>query len=103
MYRLTLVGDAQISPDGKSVAYVVKCLDREKNDYAGNIWLWQDGETRQYTAGGKDSAPRWSPDGSRLAFTSGREGKGQVFVMSTRGGEPVRLTDLPLGAGTPVW
>jgi dipeptidyl aminopeptidase/acylaminoacyl peptidase len=116
LFRMKLVGDAQISPDGRKIAYVVKHLDRDKNDYVGNVYLWEGeraGElklaatgieqSRQYTAGGKDSAPRWSPDGCRLAFVSGRESKAQIYVMSTSGGEPVRLTDLPLGAGTPVW
>src|SRR5215210_22929 len=103
LYRLKLVGDAQLSPDGRRVAHVVKHLDREKNDYVSNIYLWEEGNCRQWTAGGKDSAPRWSPDGNWLAFLSGREEKGQIFVMSSSGGEPLRVTDQKLGAGAPVW
>jgi dipeptidyl aminopeptidase/acylaminoacyl peptidase len=103
LFHLKLVGDAQISPDGRKIAHVVKCLDREKNDYVGNIYLWEGGKSRQYTAGGKDSAPRWSPDGRYLAFLSGRDEKAQIYVMPAAGGEPLRLTEMPLGAGTPVW
>jgi dipeptidyl aminopeptidase/acylaminoacyl peptidase len=103
IYRLTLVGDANISPDGTKIAYVHKRLDRDKNEYLSSIYLWENGESRPYTAGEKDSAPRWSPDGTYLAFLSGREGKAQVFLLPARGGEPRRLTDAPLGAGTPVW
>jgi Tol biopolymer transport system component len=103
LFRMKLVGDAQISPDGRKIAYVVKHLDRDKNVYVDNVYLWEAGESRQYTASGKDSAPRWSPDGCRLAFVSSRDDKGQIYVMSTSGGEPIRLTDVPLGAGTPVW
>src|SRR5947209_6675943 len=103
LYVLKLVGDAQVSPDGRKVAYVVKHLDKEKNDYVSNIYLWEDGESRPYTSGEKDSAPRWSPDGRYLAFLSGREGKAQIFLLPSNGGESRRLTDAKLGAGTPVW
>jgi dipeptidyl aminopeptidase/acylaminoacyl peptidase len=103
IYRLALIGDARVSPDGRRIAYVCKRLDSDKNDYVSHIELWEDGESRAYTAGEKDSAPRWSPDGRTLAFLSGREGKSQIFLLPSNGGEPRRLTDAKLGAGTPVW
>lgn len=103
LYRLKLVGDAQLSPDGERIAYVVKYLDRAQNDYASDIYLWDSEGSRQYTSGGKDSAPRWSPDGRWLAFLSGRDGKSQLYLMPASGGEAVRLTDRKPGAGTPVW
>ncbi|HCG00778.1 MAG TPA: hypothetical protein DEV93_09585 [Chloroflexi bacterium] len=103
IFRLTLVGDAQISPDGEKIAYAHKTLDREKNEYISSIYLWQEGESRRYSTGENDSAPRWSPDGELLAFLSGREGKAQIFVLPSSGGEARRLTDQKVGAGTPVW
>jgi len=103
LYRLKLVGDANISPDGSRVAYVVRSLDKDKDEYVGNIHVWQDGQTRQFTSGGKDSTPRWSPDGSQLAFLSGRAEKNQLFVIPVGGGEAVQMTTLDLGAGEPVW
>jgi dipeptidyl aminopeptidase/acylaminoacyl peptidase len=103
LYRLKIVGDANISPDGKRLAFVVKTLDKDKDEYVSNIHLAQEGTTRQYTSGSKDGSPRWSPDGSRLAFLSGRDEKNQLFVMSASGGEATQLTKLELGAGDPVW
>jgi dipeptidyl aminopeptidase/acylaminoacyl peptidase len=103
LYNLKLVGDAQISPDGTRVAYVVKALDREKDEYVGNIHVWHDGQSRQFTAGGKDASPRWSPDGTQLAFLSGRAEKTQLFIIPASGGEAVQMTTLDMGAGEPVW
>ena len=57
----------------------------------------------QYTTGGKDSAPRWSPDGTRLAFLWAREDRAQIYLLSSAGGEARRLTERKLGTGTPVW
>jgi dipeptidyl aminopeptidase/acylaminoacyl peptidase len=104
LYRLRLISDAQIAPDGSRVAFVLKQLDEEKNDYVTNIYVVDhSGEVRQFTAGDKDSAPRWSPDGRWLAFLSGRKEKAQIHLLSTSGGESVPLTDRTLGAGVPVW
>ena len=41
---------------------------------------------------GYDTAPVWSPDGSRIAFASDRYGNFDVFVMPAGGGEATRLT-----------
>jgi dipeptidyl aminopeptidase/acylaminoacyl peptidase len=97
--ELTGVLDPRVSPDGSKVAYVVWRIDRDANEYRSAIWiapLGGDGEPRQFTSGTKrDAIPRWSPDGSSIAFTSNRDGKtAQVFVMPVAGGEPVKLTDL---------
>jgi Tol biopolymer transport system component len=107
LFRLKLVSDAQISPDGARVAFVVTRLDEEQDEYLSTIWMVAagGGEPRQFTYGVKrDTAPRWSPDGRMLAFLSEREGKKpQVYVMPSDGGEPHRLTDLALGCDEPVW
>lgn len=103
LLRLVLVGDAQVSSDGARVAYVRRHVDEDKDTYISNVWVWEDGANRQYTAGDKDSSPRWSPDGRWLAFVSGREDESQIFLIPTSGGEASRLTELKLGGGTPVW
>jgi dipeptidyl aminopeptidase/acylaminoacyl peptidase len=104
LYRLRLISDAQISPDGRRVAFVLRQMSEEKNDYIGNIYVADsDGTVVQFTSGDKDSAPRWSPDGRSLAFLSGRKERAQIYVLRTDGGEARRLTDRKLGAGVPLW
>src|SRR3954471_21494399 len=87
---LRSVNDAQISPDGKWVAYTVTRADLEQNASDADIWLASTaGEfpSRLTTSKKSDTPPRWSPDGKRLAFISAREDKPQLFLMSPFGGE----------------
>lgn len=106
--RIRFVSDPQIAPDGRTVAFVVTTLAEERDEYLSNIWTvsTEGGEPRRFTTGPRrDTTPRWSPDGSRLAFISEREAgkKGQLHVMPAAGGEAIRLTDLRHGLGAPEW
>jgi len=47
--------------------------------------------------------PDWSPDGSRIAFTSNRDGRNEIYVMNANGGFPTRLTNHPAGSGYATW
>lgn len=100
LLQFQFVADPQISPDGKAICFVHKRVG-EKNAYLTNLWLVETdgkGKPRAFTAGNKDSHPRWSPDGTRIAFISGREeGFQQIYVISRDGGEAVKLTSFPEG------
>src|SRR5262245_37216241 len=63
------VSDPQISPDGRTVAYVTTTVDMAKNATVSTIWtVPTDGGTpKQLTSGPKhDRHPRFSPDGRQL-------------------------------------
>ncbi|MBI2760192.1 MAG: S9 family peptidase, partial [Chloroflexi bacterium] len=106
LFRLKTVTDAQISPDGGQVAYVVGHTDREADQTRSAVWVVnRDGSgARSLTGGGSDSQPRWSADGRHLAFVSGRENStSQVYVLSLAGGEARRLTSFPRGVLEIAW
>jgi dipeptidyl aminopeptidase/acylaminoacyl peptidase len=111
LYRFKRVADPQISPDGKTVAYVVGTVDLKGNRSSSNIWLAptskntiEKGKPRQLTTTTKkDSHPRWSPDGKRILFESTRSGESQLWVINVNGGEAKQLTTIATEASTAIW
>src|SRR5262249_39342279 len=107
LFRFKRVGDPQISPDGKHVAYQVGTVSLEQNKIITNLWLADtDGKTppRQLTSSTKaDRHPRWSPDGKRILFESTRSGDSQLWVIDLNGGEARQLTHVSTGASTAIW
>jgi Tol biopolymer transport system component len=51
----------------------------------------------------RECCPAWSPDGSRIAFVSWRDGNAEIYVMNSDGSEPARLTDNPALDEKPAW
>ncbi len=93
------VGDPQVSPDGKWVAYTVSTVDKTADKRDTDVWMVSsDGSQniRLTYSPEAESSPRWSPDGKYLAFTSSRAGKAkgsQIWLLDRRGGEAHQLTE----------
>ena len=72
----------------------------------GDIWigsLAQHFAYRLTTSEGTETTPRFSPDGTQIAFTGQYDGNTDVYVMPTAGGAPKRLTYDPTGAEMVAW
>lgn len=97
---------AEISPDGRFVAYTVQETNWEDNEFVQQIWIAvpATGDRYQLTSGKKSSQdPKWSPDSRRIAFASERDGKRQVYVISPTGGEAAQLTGEDYAVGSFEW
>ena len=111
--RLRSVGDPQVSPDGKWVAYTVGTVDAEKDRRDTDLWMvnWDGDQQVRLTATADtgESAPRWSPDGKYLSFLAARgdeeeKKKGaQVWLLNRPGGEAQKLTDIKGGVSDYAW
>jgi len=106
LFAFRWVASPQISPDGRQSAYVLVTVNGKHDGYETSLWIvGTDGASapRRLTAGPRDGAPRWSPDGSTLAFLRNKEGRPQLYVLPLGGGEAQQLTDLPKGASAATW
>ena len=102
---LAIPEEPALSPDGSQIVYVLRTSDVDADTSVRSLWRVgaRTGVPQQLTRGQADSAPAWSPDGTRVAFLRAQEGPAQLWLLPASGGEPEQLTTLPLGAGAPVW
>lgn len=98
--------DAHFHPDGIRTVFVVTQMDIEADEYVSQLWL-HDGDTaRKLTAGRSDHSPRWSPDGTTVAFLrkgSSTTDRPQLALLPIDGGEAIVVTDFELGVTSCTW
>src|SRR5262249_14985576 len=95
LFKFTWIADPQIAPDGSQVPFVRVVVNEKDNRYESSLFLVPTtggGDPRRISAGTRDSAPRWSPNGKTLAFVRSPEKDGkpqpsQIFMMQMDGGE----------------
>jgi dipeptidyl aminopeptidase/acylaminoacyl peptidase len=113
LFDFVWIAKPELSHDGSQVAFTRVVVDGKRTGYETSIWTVStsgDQAPVRMTNGKHDSGAVWSPDGKRLAFVRGGEkdesGKpqpAQIAILSLAGGEARIITDLPKGAGNPIW
>jgi dipeptidyl aminopeptidase/acylaminoacyl peptidase len=93
------ISDPQVSSNGREILYVRSESDWKANRRIGHIWkVNSDGSGAVQMTSGADgeNSPRWSPDGSTIAFIAkrdtGTEAVSQIYLIPTAGGEARALT-----------
>jgi dipeptidyl aminopeptidase/acylaminoacyl peptidase len=97
------VGDPQISPDGSQIVFTRRWVNTLEDRWDTALWLMNaDGTKQRFLL--KGGSPRWSPDGTRIAYIGEADGKPQIFVrwMDAEGAvsQLTRLNDAP---GSLAW
>ncbi len=97
VFDLEYASDPRISPDGEWVVYVRQFADVMTDMNYSNLWLVRSdgGEHRPLTTGKfLDNSPRWSPDGTRIAYMSNRDGMPQIYMHWVASGQTAAITNL---------
>ncbi len=92
---------ADWSPDGASIAY--DCTTEDLDPEICVVPAPGGEPVNLSRSPGADFGPEWSPDGSRIAFVSKRDGNAEIYVMNADGSGQVRLTDDPAADVDPAW
>jgi dipeptidyl aminopeptidase/acylaminoacyl peptidase len=106
---LRLPSDVQLAPNGQRVAFVVAPIAHAEPKPTSEIWLagvGADANPRRFTtADAEERSPRWSPDGTRLAFLSDRAERGaaQLHLIDAAGGEATALAPVRRGIDQIEW
>jgi acylaminoacyl-peptidase len=106
IFNLELASDPQISPDGTRVVYVRQFADIMKDQRRSNLWIVSfDGKDhRPLTTGNfSDTSPRWSPDGSQIAYISDRDGSPQIYRRWMDSGQTAKLSSLTTDPAGIAW
>src|SRR5262245_9852311 len=96
---LVVPGIAHAQIDARLLRYPAVSKSQIAFVYAGDIWLVnRDGGSafRLTSSPGEESFPRFSPDGTKVAYSASYDGNVDVYVIPSSGGEPVRLTYHPM-------
>src|ERR1700755_1615862 len=93
---LAVAAPASAQVDARMFRQPAGSADKIAFVFAGDIWIVPKAggtATRLSSPPGEESFPRFSPDGTKLAYSADYDGNTDVYVVPTAGGTPVRVTD----------
>ncbi|HEV2387739.1 MAG TPA: S9 family peptidase [Candidatus Acidoferrales bacterium] len=96
LHRLRDVGDAQISPDGRQIAYTIVTRSGPRGP-SSQLWIMDVATGNSRRVGNENESggnPLWSADGRHLAYIRGLKGKSELVVVDTDGSDPQSLAEL---------
>lgn len=117
LFDFVWIGDTQLSPKSSTAVFVQTTVSADRSGYDTALYLVDTAapgaKPERLTAGPRDSSPRWSPDGTKIAFLRAAPAAAagaaarptpQLYVMDAHPGAAIyKVTDLPKGAGNPQW
>jgi acylaminoacyl-peptidase len=106
VFDIEYASDPQISPDGKTIAYVRRSMDRQTDADRGDIWTLNlaTGAHRPLIVGGPSKGgPRWSPDGTRLLYSTATDGRPDLRMFYLDSRDSVSLGQFYEGPGSAAW
>ena len=106
LFGLQQAGDPQVRPDGGAIAYVRASNDIMTDRTQRSIWLVDPGtgvQTPLVVDDNANLAPRWSPDGSRLAYVSAGPNGAQLYVRWIVSGRSARVASLEQAPNDIAW
>jgi dipeptidyl aminopeptidase/acylaminoacyl peptidase len=106
VFDLQWVSDPQISPDARSIAYVRMSFDIKTDRPRGVVWLvGADGKhARPLSSAAQSASPRWSPDGTRLAYLGAdADHSTQLFIYWTESGVTAAISNFTESPTSLAW
>jgi len=111
LVKFTWIADPQVAPDGSAIAFVRVTVNEKENRYETSLFTVASSGAdapRRLTSNVRDTMPRWSPDGRKIAFVrsiekDGKPQPGQVYLLDMTGGEANPLTEDTKGVTSIAW
>jgi dipeptidyl aminopeptidase/acylaminoacyl peptidase len=106
IYGFEPCADPQISPDGERIVFIRARTAKDAKDSGSHLWLCNrdgSGMRRITWTGKRNGNPRWSPDGTEVAFVSDRAEPNGIFVLPMDGGEAREVTKHPSPISELAW
>ena len=106
IFGIRAASDPQVRPDGGAVAYVRVTQDIMTDNGRSSIWLADPVTGAQSPLATEDAAdlhPRWSPDGTRLAYIAAGPGGAQLYVRWMATGRSAKVANLEQAPSSIVW